>query len=508
MQSYLEKIKTIQTNLLEFIEENNNSEEKYQNLIKSLDDHKVKENQHELELFVHLLVKVADNYYRTTNFFDKIEQILTFLKESITEKFTNIEIFKLFSSNKRILLFLIDEKMMTIDERIASIMQDGKYKEANYPDYFSPEMKPFKKQEAEKDAGNIYQRSNPVTYPPLNPPIMMQPMNNMMMYQQNNPMMNQYCNIGMFPPQFNPTNIPRMVPLQNYPMMMQPMGNPGAFPPQNMPMMMQPVNGQPVFNPANNQGQMQQPVQQRTNQEEKQVKKESSNENTEKEKTDEKDKMPDEFYEKRKIGENDNQICEIIRRDSIDEFMAFVMQYNINLNSEIRPSIYETNAFLLKYKKKKSYDYRPKKQPSLICYAAFFGSIKIFKYMLANKAFIISSDLQYAIHGKNSEIIHLVEKSLYEFTGILYDKCLKQAVKCHDNHIVDEVQNIFSSAGDKTSIICTLALRNYNFAYIENLFLKSSFPYLCKYDYYTIVEMILSQGNIDVNHKLISLIYF
>lgn len=56
-----------------------------------------------------------------------------------------------------------------------------------------------------------------------------------------------------------------------------------------------------------------------------------------------------EFSEKdRKIGENDHEICKLIRQDLSEEFIPFVSRESISLSSKISPSIYETNPFLKK----------------------------------------------------------------------------------------------------------------------------------------------------------------
>ena len=77
-----------------------------------------------------------------------------------------------------------------------------------------------------------------------------------------------------------------------------------------------------------------------------------------------------EFDEKLKIGENDSYICHLIRNDSIEKFVIFVNQTNLNLSSQIKSSIFETNLFLIK-----------NDETTLIEYAAFFGSIQIFQYL-------------------------------------------------------------------------------------------------------------------------------
>lgn len=53
------------------------------------------------------------------------------------------------------------------------------------------------------------------------------------------------------------------------------------------------------------------------------------------------------FEENRKIGENNSFICNLIRQDSIDEFVEYVSRTNFPLSSTVKQSIFETNSFLL-----------------------------------------------------------------------------------------------------------------------------------------------------------------
>ena len=78
------------------------------------------------------------------------------------------------------------------------------------------------------------------------------------------------------------------------------------------------------------------------------------------------------YDEKRHIGENDTKICELIRKDLIEEFTSFVTENKVQISSEINHSIFETNPLLIDNK------------PTLIQYAAFFGSKRIFIYLLEN----------------------------------------------------------------------------------------------------------------------------
>lgn len=70
-------------------------------------------------------------------------------------------------------------------------------------------------------------------------------------------------------------------------------------------------------------------------------------------------KITENYEQKRQIGENDTYLCEIIRKDLLDDFITFVYETNIPLSSKIKRTFNETNYFLCE------------KDPTLIEYAAF-----------------------------------------------------------------------------------------------------------------------------------------
>lgn len=71
LQEYLEKKKTIQHNLLDFLEKDDETEENYQNLIKLISDQKIPKDRQELKSFLYLISKISNNHHRTINLFDK-----------------------------------------------------------------------------------------------------------------------------------------------------------------------------------------------------------------------------------------------------------------------------------------------------------------------------------------------------------------------------------------------------------------------------------------------------
>lgn len=54
------------------------------------------------------------------------------------------------------------------------------------------------------------------------------------------------------------------------------------------------------------------------------------------------------FEEKCQLCEKDSYICTLIREDSVEEFVSHVNRTNLSLYTQIEPSIYETNSFLIR----------------------------------------------------------------------------------------------------------------------------------------------------------------
>ena len=227
IKQYFECMQKLQSNLIDYLDDNNNVEEKYELLKSEIDDQKTAEDKYSLTNFLHLLSCIADNHHRESDFFSKLEQIILLIKEGIVSQFSKSEIFK---NNKRILLFLFTENILTFDKFIVEEIITDKYAERCYPQYFQLEMKPF------------------------------------------------------------------------------------------------------LHEIKNNDEWL------------KQIKKEKQ----------------EEFIENREKGENEDEICKIIQKDSIDEFISLVSQTDYRLSSKATSSIYETNLLLTE------------RGASLIEYAAFY----------------------------------------------------------------------------------------------------------------------------------------
>ena len=198
------------------------------------------------------------------------------------------------------------------------------------------------------------------------------------------------------------------------------------------------------------------------------------------------------FEEKRKIGENDELIYTLIRKDSIDDFIIYINKTNFSVTSQIKESKFETNSFLMK-----------NNEISLIEYAAFFGAIQIFNYLRLNNVELKPSLWSFAVHGNNPELIHILEENHIEMPKNVYE----ESIKCHHIDIMNYLKNYFFENEAKNDFnLFVTNLKNYNFVELTTNLMNNEknfafFYYCCKYDYFEIVEHLLSHVNINEKMK-------
>ena len=216
--------------------------------------------------------------------------------------------------------------------------------------------------------------------------------------------------------------------------------------------------------------------------------------------------LDDEFNKKRENGKNDNYLCRLIQNDAVVDFITYLETTNISPQSVILPSIYETNLFLIN------------KNPTLIEYSAFYGSIQIFQYLYNRNAEIQPSIWPYAIHGRNAEIIQFLHDRKIKTLCGSFQYLIIESIKCHHNEISDYFRTNFCD--DETIYDYYLyrkALKHYNFAFFSDDDIDSlinscicnqqmNIPYyLAKYDYFLIVEYLANDEKIkdtfDINFQ-------
>ena len=122
LKYYFDQQKKLYTALIEYINDQDNDETKYQNIIKKFKDQKFGEKHDDTVENLHMLVKVWENHHRTHTFLNKIKRILLNFKSKIKETLSNTKIFKIVQSDKLLLLFIIQNNFIIIDESISRML--------------------------------------------------------------------------------------------------------------------------------------------------------------------------------------------------------------------------------------------------------------------------------------------------------------------------------------------------------------------------------------------------
>ena len=355
-KEYISKKEELYNTLMTFIE--NSEDNDFQHLIDLINHQNQDENREKYEEILQLIASISDNCHRNKSFFNNLYQIIDHYKNQIKQTFSNEEIFDIFEKKKKMLLFLFQNKIITIDDDIYyRLLTKGEANGNRYIHFFYPEIKKFIDKKKV-----IYIKE-------------------------------ELINID-----------------------------------------------ENIF---------------------------------------------DGFEEKHNEGENDSFICSLIREDSVEEFIEYVNRSNISLRSQVSPSIFETNSFLIENNK-----------TTLIEYSAFFGAIQIFQYLRLNGVELTPSLWLYAIHSRNAELIHLLESCQVSPPNENYEKCLYESIKCHHNEIAYYIENnLITEDNDETrkseEFISTI-LKNHNYAYLNLNFEDSyTFFYLWNYGYHTLVNLFI-----------------
>lgn len=201
------------------------------------------------------------------------------------------------------------------------------------------------------------------------------------------------------------------------------------------------------------------------------------------------------FNKKRKTGENDSTICNLIRNDSVKDFIIFVSQRNLSASTIINPSIFETHSFLLKYR-----------YPKFIEYAAFFGASQIFKYLAISNGNLIPSLWLYAVHSNNPEIINLLKENYVTPKDETFCKCFKESIKCHHIEVAKYIEENLLKCDNQNAqeIAVKNCLHFYNYMNFPTIQISKYFYICCKYNHLKFVKFLSNESDVNINEKIVS----
>lgn len=107
-------------------------------LITLFENFQIRESCDELKSFLHLLSNIFENHQQKSNYMQIFEKSLLYFKADIQKYYLNSEIFTIFKHNKRLLLFLLQSKILSIDNFVLSQLKTDEYST-----FFFPEIKYF-----------------------------------------------------------------------------------------------------------------------------------------------------------------------------------------------------------------------------------------------------------------------------------------------------------------------------------------------------------------------------
>ena len=130
----------------------NISQNKFELLTKIVENQLIENSHEEMKEFLQIVKNICDNHHRERNFLSKINQILQYFKDQIKNCLTNDDIFEIFESNKNILLYMINNDILTITESIYKEMMNKLDSNGfRYCYFFYPEIEKFIGEEKVKD---------------------------------------------------------------------------------------------------------------------------------------------------------------------------------------------------------------------------------------------------------------------------------------------------------------------------------------------------------------------
>ncbi|KAK8898266.1 hypothetical protein M9Y10_000544 [Tritrichomonas musculus] len=142
IKQYFDEKKELQNNFLTYIDDSDSIEVNFDSLISFIKEHKIHESQDELTHLLGLLISIANNHHRQSDFFTKIKRVISYFAKEIKQNLTSKDIFTIFSSNKLLLLYLIKENIIKIDAfMIIDLYQRTEPNGTRYLPYFLPEIK-------------------------------------------------------------------------------------------------------------------------------------------------------------------------------------------------------------------------------------------------------------------------------------------------------------------------------------------------------------------------------
>lgn len=123
IERYIEEMREIQKQVLDYLDSTENGEEDFSKLTSYFDDIKIIENSLKFKEFIQMIANISYKHHYTSLFYNKIEKICFYFKESILHHFSDFELIIFFIYSPRMIFFFIEQKFVIFNEKLASYIQ-------------------------------------------------------------------------------------------------------------------------------------------------------------------------------------------------------------------------------------------------------------------------------------------------------------------------------------------------------------------------------------------------
>lgn len=207
------------------------------------------------------------------------------------------------------------------------------------------------------------------------------------------------------------------------------------------------------------------------------------------------------FEDCRKKGLNNHPVALAIRYDDLLQLQSIISSTNLSIEAKVPLSIFERVPLFTTFSK----------GVPLIEYAAYYGSINCFKFLLMSGSELKDDLFSFAIFGGNYDIIHILEDHHAPIS-----LALRTSICIHQNELTDYFRD--SHELEINDLVKACSINNYN--------MSTLLPFLCdiyknpnltndegqsiltiaiSHHHYDIVDMLLSIPTIDVNYSIPSI---
>lgn len=128
--------------------------------------------------------------------------------------------------------------------------------------------------------------------------------------------------------------------------------------------------------------------------------------------------------------------------------------------------------------------------------------MQIIRYLYKNGAEPSKNIWKFAVHSNNPELIKFLEDNKIQ-TNKMIDS-MAESIKCYHTEMAYYINdNLLEEKDGKIddNLIIEQGMQFHNYLFLNDIY-KNSFFDLCKYGYYNIVNLLLQNSDVDINHQL------